>query len=149
MNWIDPSGLASKPSSGNYSPGAGGNSAQRRSATRDFLRGAAGQPPPDLLLPKDPYRREDGQLVNPTNGLTPSEASCAMMSGYLDLCGPGKRTGRRCVSWECRKPVTFCDAKNPTGSEWQDPGVTVSSPSYRRDKDPNCRCKRSEFFDRY
>lgn len=145
--WFDPTGLSGKQAR-NFSPGRGGNSAQRRKATRDYMHGAEGQPPPNLAA-KRPGNDTPASQAS-TNQLSPYEAACAQVAAFgVDICGPGPRMAQRCVRYECFTPTNECTSENPTGNPWRNPGPIMHGPDYSIANDPRCRCARYVYYDKY
>ncbi len=145
--YSDNLGLNSMPR--NYSPGPGGNAAQRRVSTREFLRGGGNLRAPNIpgadpyglktRSPADPYN----PAFLPRNGI---EASCDLLNNSgLDLCGPGSRYVYICLESECASPVFECNTENPHGSIFSKPKPMHAPIGY---SNPNCRCLYGAFVER-
>jgi len=147
FNWTDEAGLASKAGSPNgsrpsptqnFRPGSGGNSAQARAATREFLRTGGDQPAPQFVLP-DVYSVKNGaDVYSPTNmpPTTATQLACDLMNNSgLDVCGPGSRMVWVCLRQECYRPhETSCPIDDPSNNR---PRPMHGPIGY---SDPNCRC---------
>ncbi|MDR7136159.1 RHS repeat-associated protein [Lysobacter niastensis] len=146
LTFVDESGLAGTTKAPrNFGPGAGGSSADRRKATREFLRSASDRAPPDLRLP--PVEADDYKVPDNSDNLTPGQGTCRQLEAFgLDLCGPGPKTQFKCAEYECKDPRNVCTRDNPTG--WRR-GPFMVGPGYSFANDPNCRCVRLRMIDRY
>ena len=137
-------GLASVPSK-NFSPGRGGNSADRRKVTRDYLHAFPSQMPPSYRLP--PVEADAYTLPSSSGGLTPYEGTCRQLEAFgLDLCGPGPKIDIRCIQYECKNPRDICTRFDQSG--WSR-GPFMVPTGYSFENDPNCRCVRRKLIDKW
>lgn len=132
----DPYGLKGNT----FSLGRGGNSAQRRQATREFMHQGAEVPPPGLKPP--PTGPSDPWNFYPClDGLTPWQRACKQAGHITNICGPGPDMKWGCVKWSCGWPDDRFQCPQDHG-----PMPIMTGPGWKPESDASCRCERYGFL---